>query len=581
MAHTSVYQHDQQVKALDQCQQFFAAIFDPGDLVEFRPLPPAMKRWTRADDIGDAIAEFQQLNASRHNCHFGANPRIADGGSKSEDVAAVRCLFADFDGGASVEHARQQIDKAGLPTPTAVMTSGGGVHCYWRLDRPLERLADFNRLQQDLARAVGSDGKVKDLARLMRLPGFINWKPEYDNKPLASLVDVDPARVYSLERLRPTSRKMSTRAKAFLDSGTLIGGEGRRCTMFAVACDLRDHGWNVADAEAAIMQRMRTFDLTAEGLADCPRQIRNAWKGEPRDIAGQAGDQEQSPRKVITFLDAIAQWDQHSSDPVVPTGLQPFDDATQGGLPRGALTGLVAPPGCGKSALALQLVLGALHQDPDLRGVYGLGEMMLRDVAARYAAVGAAIYGMPVVTMHEARNRDQRARDVLVRLGNDMGERLTFVESPLTTSAMRAEVERTGAKVLVVDFLQLVRGGGLSQVEQIDGIVDELQRLAVELDVAVLLISSMAKAAGQRTAAHEWGRGSASIGYSLALLYVAEVDEHENADGTTDIRWVCRKARSIERQDVDLVFDGGVQTFLPAIRPVQEFATFAPTESER
>lgn len=579
MAHLSVYQHDQQVKALDQCQQFFAAIFDPGDIVEFRPLPPAKQQWTRADDIGEAIAEFQQLNAAGHNCHFGANPRTAAGGSKNEDVAGVRCLFVDFDGGASVEHARQQIDKAGLPTPTAVLTSGGGVHVYWRLDRPLERLADFKRLQQDLARAVGSDGSVNDLARLMRLPGFTNWK--HAHKPLAALVDVDPARVYSLEQLRPTSRGMSTRAKAFLDSGTLIGDEGRRGSMFAVACDLRDHGWDAADAEAAIMRRMRTFDLTAEDLADAPRQIRNAWKRQPREITGQVASQDDSPRKVITFLDAIAQWDQHSSDPVVPTGLQPFDDATQGGLPRGALTGLVAPPGCGKSALALQLVLGALHQDPDLRAVYGLGEMMLRDVAARYAAVGAAIYGMPVVTMHEARNRDQRARDVLVRLGLDMGERLTFVESPLTTSAMRAEVERTGAKLLVVDFLQLVRGGGLSQVEQIDGIVDELQRLAVELDVAVVVISSMAKAAGQRTAAHEWGRGSASIGYSLALLYVAEVDEHENADGTIDIRWVCRKARSIERQDVDLVFDGGTQTFMPTIRPVEAFAGHAAEESER
>lgn len=269
--------------ALEQCQQFFTAIFDPGDIVEFRTLKLVTKRWTQADDIGQVIDEFERLNATGRQCYFGANPRAAAGGSTNEDVAVVRCLFADFDGGVSVEHAHQQIEKAGLPAPTAVLTSGGGVHVYWRLDRPLKRLADFKRLQQDLARAVGSDGSVNDLARIMRLPGFVNHK--YDHKPLAALVDVHPSRVYSAEHLRPPSREMSERARAFISTGHLIDGEGRRGSMFAVACDLRDHGWDVADAEAAIMQRMRTFDLTAEDLADAPRQIRNAWKREPRAIA--------------------------------------------------------------------------------------------------------------------------------------------------------------------------------------------------------------------------------------------------------------------------------------------------------
>lgn len=306
--------------------------------------------------------------------------------------------------------------------------------------------------------------------------------------------------------------------------------------------------------------------------------LRKEAAGRLGRVAGEA--QEARSPQAPTFLDAIAQWDQHAADPVVPTGLAPFDDATQGGLPRGALTGLVAPPGCGKSALALQLVLGALRRDRELRAVYGLGEMMLRDVAQRYAAVGAAVYGLPVVTMLEARNRHPRARDVLVRLGNDMGDRMSFVESPLSVSAMRAEVEMSGAKLLVVDFLQLVRGVGASQVEQIDIVIAELQNLAVSLDVAVIVISSMSKAAGQQTAAHQWGRGSASIGYALALLYVAEVDEHPQPDGTINIHWACRKARSIERQDIDLVFDGAVQTFMPSIRPVEAFASHAPAESE-
>jgi hypothetical protein len=269
--------------ALKQCRQLFAAIFEPDDVIEFRTLKQVAKRWTRADDIGSAIEELERFNAAGRHCYFGANPRIADGGSTNDSVAAVRCLFADFDGGVDVEHARQQINLAGLPTPTAAVTSGGGVHCYWRLDQPLNRLEDFKRLQQDLARAVGSDGSVNDLARIMRLPGLVNHK--YAHKPMAKLLECDASRRYSLERLSPKSRGMSQTSREFLDHGTVAAGRGRRETMFAVACDLRDRGWNAADGEAAIMPRMRQFDLSPEDLADCPRQIRNAWKREPRAIA--------------------------------------------------------------------------------------------------------------------------------------------------------------------------------------------------------------------------------------------------------------------------------------------------------
>ena len=282
--------------------------------------------------------------------------------------------------------------------------------------------------------------------------------------------------------------------------------------------------------------------------------------------------------KPLTFLDCCEEWGKHERSPVVPTGLRPFDTATQGGLPQGALTGFVAPPGGRKSAFALQLVLGAVHADCDLRAVYGLGEMSPAEIAQRYACVGSFVYDLPPVTMLQASRRDRKARDVLVEVANDIGERLTFVRPPLTVAAMRAEVERTNAKLLVVDYLQLTRGEGSTQVEQLDGIVDELQRLAVELEVAVVLISSMAKAAGQRTGAHEWGRGSGQIGYTLSLLYVAEIDKHEDTDGTVGIRWACKKARSIRPADIELRFDGSCQTFTPAERPVEAFADHAPAE---
>ena len=62
---------------------------------------------------------------------------------------------------------------------------------------------------------------------------------------------------------------------------------GRRQTMFTVACDLAARGWTVDDATTAIMERMQTVGLPADELADCPRQIANAWR-TPRTPLGAA-----------------------------------------------------------------------------------------------------------------------------------------------------------------------------------------------------------------------------------------------------------------------------------------------------
>lgn len=57
-----------------------------------------------------------------------------------------------------------------------VESSPGRWHAYWRVtDCPV---AEFSRGQQALAAHFGGDPKVCDLARVMRLPGFIHLKGE-------------------------------------------------------------------------------------------------------------------------------------------------------------------------------------------------------------------------------------------------------------------------------------------------------------------------------------------------------------------------------------------------------------------
>jgi len=167
--------------ALSQCIDFLGCLFEPEDIIEFRPLPPqnAGRRWSRLDEIPDIVDWLHALNGSeqqRVHAYFGANPRKAKGQSQAEGVALARCVFADFDGGVVLEDAWAKIKAAGFPMPTAMLESGGGVHAWWRLDQPMTDQNAWHERMKAIASALGSDQSVCDWPRIMRLPGFINWK---------------------------------------------------------------------------------------------------------------------------------------------------------------------------------------------------------------------------------------------------------------------------------------------------------------------------------------------------------------------------------------------------------------------
>ena len=274
--------------ALDQCRDFLTAIFDDEDVIEFRPLNPPGNKWATLAELPAVVSWLTSINARQRQIYFGANPRRGANCSDAVGVRLARCLFADFDGGTLYEDAMSRIKAAGLPMPTAVLNSGGGIHAWWRLDAPTEDAAAWSRRMKALAAALGSDQSIHDWPRIMRLPGFINWK--YDTKPVAELLDVDPARVYAFDELAPrpalASADMGDLSREFLESGRVLPA-GRRQTMFTVACDLAARGWTVNDATTAIMERMQTVGLPADELADCPRQIANAWR-TPRTPLGAA-----------------------------------------------------------------------------------------------------------------------------------------------------------------------------------------------------------------------------------------------------------------------------------------------------
>jgi len=146
------------------------------------------------------------------NVYFGVHPSSVERGHREraliEHIAVVNCLFAEFDlaPGQTPEHLLQSIMQIDTP-PSVVVFSGGGYHCYWLLAQTYHIDDDIARkriieIQYAWADFVGSDGAAKDLARVLRVPGTYNRKPEYGPKfPQVEIVRFDLDATYELDEL--------------------------------------------------------------------------------------------------------------------------------------------------------------------------------------------------------------------------------------------------------------------------------------------------------------------------------------------------------------------------------------------
>lgn len=122
-------------------------------------------------------------------------------------VAALNCLYGEFDVKAygTKQHIAEHIAGATWPTPSVIVDSGGGIHCYWLLREPWLLDSDDTRQAAEIVQrswvqqVIGADATVHDLVRILRVPGTLNFK--YDPPRPVAYLDYDLDRQYSLAAL--------------------------------------------------------------------------------------------------------------------------------------------------------------------------------------------------------------------------------------------------------------------------------------------------------------------------------------------------------------------------------------------
>lgn len=136
------------------------------------------------------------------------------GGKK--DVAYVPGVWIDLDcktGAFRDEEHALSLLRSVQPWPTIVVATGtGGVHGYWKTERPLdpqeaERLAEqwWTYLCAEAGESVRID-KLTNCDRIMKLPGSIRWEKELGDKPSLVRLLHSTGGTVSLGALETTAR---------------------------------------------------------------------------------------------------------------------------------------------------------------------------------------------------------------------------------------------------------------------------------------------------------------------------------------------------------------------------------------
>ncbi len=197
-------------------------------------------------DIDNCLDTLNSLNKQGAGIYWMVNR--GDGrGRKKENVLCVRAVFIDLDG-TSPEPAF----NAPLQAHAIIESSPGKYHFYWLVD-DLE-INEFTPLQEALAEKFNSDPSVKDVPRVMRIPGFYHNKAE---PFLTRIVEMNPGKPYTKNQiLKAFELSKKPQSESLVCDGELTEG-ARNVSLTSMAGSMRQKGFTGHAISAALMVENR------------------------------------------------------------------------------------------------------------------------------------------------------------------------------------------------------------------------------------------------------------------------------------------------------------------------------------
>lgn len=254
----------------------------------------------------------------------------------------------------------------------------------------------------------------------------------------------------------------------------------------------------------------------------------------------------------------------------LPTGFADLD-AMLDGLKPGDLIILAGRPSMGKSALALNIAENvALSGKPAM--VFSLEMSDAQLITRALSSVGR----INSKTLASGRLTDEDWDKVTAAMGRLHTAPLIIDQSPgLSAGQMRARARRqkrrSGLALVVIDYLQLMRGQGENRNQELSGITKSLKSMAKDLGAPVICLSQLSRKVEDRTDKRPMMsdlRDSGAIEEDADVVAMIYRDEYYRPDsnfrGLAEV--LIRKNRMGECGDIRLVFEPEYSRFGDADR---------------
>jgi replicative DNA helicase len=230
-----------------------------------------------------------------------------------------------------------------------------------------------------------------------------------------------------------------------------------------------------------------------------------------------------------------------------------------------------APPGTGKTTLALQLATGILAHNPNLRAVVGNVEtpptVLVEKLLARFAGVSIDALQDRAMLAAERASVEAAKQNCAPLL-----KRIAFLEPPFTLRHLGETMQAFQARLALIDYAQRFATGDGDDRAKLDSLMSGVRVLA-NAGAGIVLISSVTRQKSRNGSSTYVGlnlasfRGSSEIEFGADSAYILE------ADAETGVAVLKNeKQRFRVRKDVHLQFDGVRQTFT-AGEPLDQFDT--------
>lgn len=156
----------------------------------------------------NGLREIIELTEGNTDCFITPNTMYRKQ-RRINNIRQFRALYQDLDFsklGYSIDETVYQVYilayERKIPIPTMVVSSGRGIHVYWKItNAPYGAIQTYQELQDYLwfkLKGLGADNRSIDGARVLRLPGTFNSR----NMEMCKVLSIDKSIEYSMFELR-------------------------------------------------------------------------------------------------------------------------------------------------------------------------------------------------------------------------------------------------------------------------------------------------------------------------------------------------------------------------------------------